>query len=494
MGVSRDQAIAELRRREAIAELQRRNAISDQPSDPLGQELATSEGVIPRAPQIAAQRSALDETLRENAPALGATVATLPFGGLGGGVAQAGKFLIPSLARQAGNLVTQSLPGQLATGAARAGIGGAGGAALAGESAEGVAEAAKTQALIDPIAKLTLGLGKFLLRPAGEALGQQATRLVEFARKEGLQVDPGAATDRIVPKLISEFTKNFFGSRVQSRTKMEAIVNHISSDPGNVQAFFKRIIGDVAPEQITKLNAKVNGALFRIAGKSRSAADESLRAAASTRAPIEAAEIIFKDPAALSLAKSRMTKSEFQALSQANIQNIVAKSSTSTGKTGAIIDGDVLSREIASNRTVLDKHYGKDVIDRLENLAVYAKAHNGIPVQFAEAPVTAGSFLNTAIAGGGLAGASTAIDPTGIGAATVAAGSLAAAWIFNPRGLAGIWLTTGLVPESIARRVGAEVATSLGVRSGLTGPAENFGKPAVGRAVDLASQLGGFGS
>jgi len=312
--------------------------------------------------------------------------------------------------------------------------------------------------------------------------------MMEFARKNGLQVDPGMATDRLVPRLVTEFTKNFFGSRAQSRTRMEAIVNHISSDPANASAFFKRIVGDVAPEELTKIGARATNALFRIAGRgSKSVADDVIKKAAGAGTPAESAAMIFSNPAALKLARSRMTKQEFEALKQSNIQGMISSASQATGKTGAIIDGEALKQSIAASRSSLNKHYGKETVDRLENLAVYAKAHNGIPLQFAESPITATAAITTAIAGTGVAGASTAIDPTGIAAPTVVAGTLAAAWIFNPRGLAGRWLTTGLVPKSAKVRAGIEAAASLGFRSKAT----ESGLPQSG--IDLAQELGGFG-
>lgn len=345
-------------------------------------------------------------------PPLAATIATLPMGGAGGAVAGgAERFLIPPLIKAVGRLAAK--PGTLALGAARAGAGGAAGGALEAElTGQDPAELAKLrgkqQAIIDPLARLTLGLGKFLLRPAGN-LAAEATRLLKFARKEGLQIDPGAATDKLVPKVVSTFAKGFLGSRPFATRQIRAIANHISADPTNASSFVNRAIAAVTPA--------------------------SIKSSATFTRPLT---------------------------------NIIQKATTVVGpKRAVIVDGDILASEIRSRRKALAGKFGEGVISRLENFAVYAKAHPEAPLFLAQDPI----FSRQSLIVNAIVFPSIALDPTQASTVAFSLGTLLSSQIFNSRSVVSRWLTTGVPPTGMAA---LGVPSSFGIRSMVPRGAEKF--------------------
>ena len=428
---------------------QKRQQDIERQSAPVGSVGAPS-GVLPAT---GTTETDLSKFIRENAPAVGATIATMPIGGAGAIpalTAKGGQMLIPSLGRQAFNLLSK--PANVAQFSARAGAGGAAGRAFTGGTPEEIRRAGLEQAIAEPIARITLGLGAALLRPAGLAGRDEAKRLVEFARREALPLDPGTATTALVPKLISDFTKKFFTSRRRSRSQMRAITELISADPANPNAFFKKIIGDATPDQIVQTTKSVNESLLKAlkgTGRAfkrkpgplkagRDTAEATIEAAAGARLPGEAAEMLFKDPQALLLVKKRIGVDKFQEILKSHSQSMISRAAKQTESAGIVIDGDLLIREIQANRKSLDLFYTPKVVDRLENFATFAKAHGGIPAEAAEPFITAGAGFTSAIPAVGMA-----LDPLGIGAATVIAGETIAAMLWNPKTLMSRWLTTG---------------------------------------------------
>ena len=419
-----------------------------------------SEHRAARAPIIAErseqtpERQMLEDSIKhgfkEALPAIGATVATLPFGGWGGRLPQAAALtrgtLVPSFVEASKKMLSHPL--NLAFGATRAGAGAGAGSALAGNDAEQVKQDAFMGAVADPFARITLGLGKLFLRPATKAGAEQARRIAEFARRNDLHIDVGQVTDRIIPQFITNMTKNFFGSRLQSRKKMQAIVNHISADPLNVDAFFKKIIDDVPLEKLAAINTATAGVVSAVASK-----------VASRKS--EAAEILFTHPAALALFRREATKKEFGDLTQAHLQNMIQRSATQVGdEARLVVDGDLLIQQIKSTRPALEKYYPKQVLDRLENFAVYAKAHRPIAAQLSEAPlITPKTTLVNAMLGTGAI-----IDPSGTSLSMIGLSTAFASHIFNSRSPISKWLTTGLMPKGWGKRFSAEAAANFAVR------------------------------
>lgn len=433
-----------------------------------------SEHRAARAPIIAErseqtpERQMLEDSIKhgfkEALPAIGATVATLPWGGWGGRLVQtAGPAgtQVPSFLRASKDLLSHPL--NWLSGATRAGAGAGAGSALAGNDAEQIKQDAFFGAVADPFARITLGLSKLFLRPATRAGAEQARRIAEFARRNDLYIDPGQVTDRIIPQFITNMTKNFFGSRLQSRKKMQALVNHISADPLNEDAFFKHIFDAMPLEKLALKNTVTAGVVSRVASalpnRKSEAAQTIMLAAGKTGG--EAAEILFTHPAALALFRREATKKEFGDLTQAHLQNMIQRSATQVGDDARlVIDGNLLLQQIKSTRPALEKYYPKQVLDRLENFAVYVKAHRPIPVQLSEAPmITPQSTLVNAILGGGAI-----TDPTGVSAALIGLSTAFASHLFNSRSPISKWLTTGLMPKGWGKRFSAEAAANFAVR------------------------------
>jgi hypothetical protein len=443
-----------------------------------------SEHRAARAPIIAErseqtpERQMLESSIRhgfkEALPAIGATVATLPFGGWGGRLPQAAALtrgtLVPSFVEASKKMLSHPL--NWAFGATRAGVGAGFGSALAGNDAEQIKQDAFFGAVADPFARITLGLGKLFLRPATRAGAEQARRIAEFARRENLHIDVGQVTDRIIPQFITNMTKNFFGSRLQSRKKMQAIVNHISADPLNVNAFFKKIFDAMPLEKLAAINTATAGVVSRVASKVASTKSEAAQTVmlAAGKTAGEAAEILFTHPAALALFRREATKKEFGDLTQAHLQNMIQRSATQVGDDARlVIDGDLLIQQIKSTRPALEKYYPKQLIDRLENFAVYVKAHRPIAVQLSDAPmITPQSTLINAMLGGGAI-----TDPTGVSAGVIALSTAFASHIFNSRSPISKWLTTGLMPKGWGKRFSAEAAANFAVREDLSQRAES---------------------
>ena len=415
-----------------------------------------------RVEQMRSRLAPVGEAIHDAAPAIGATVATLPLLTTPAGPPAVGAR-IPGLVTALGRLGTK-LIAKPAEGVARAAIGGAVGGELAdineGIDPERAAQNALEQGIADPIGRLTLGLGKFLLRPAGKALGAQTMRLLEFAKKEGLQLDPGAVADKTVPKLITDFARQFLFSRSTSLKQLRAIANHMSADPSEAGTLAKQIAGDFSPDALTRMNNQVMAALARIGGKK--GAPKMLEIAGKSTAPGAGAEILFRDIESLTKFRQLATGAEWQAMLQSHTANMIERAAT-TGANGArVIDGAMLAKELANNAEALKKFYPKGVIERLQNLAVYVKAHAGVPANLAESELlNPASMGTTAIAGG----VGMALDPFGVGGTTVALSTALALQVYNSRSFVSRWLTTGLVPKSAVARGVADAAANVGVRN-----------------------------
>jgi len=448
-------------------------------SVPGGDPTSLSQGELGRVQQQNIDRLSVRdqpgrEFVREVAPAIGATLATLGTGGAAAVPAVTSR-LVPTLGRSLLNIASK--PVNLAGQAARAGAGGATAAAVVapeGGATEAAQRGFKEQAGADTLSRLTLGLGKVLLRPAGK-LTDEALRLIEFARKEKIDLDPGLAANKLVPKVVSNFIKGFFGSRLVSQAKQRRITRHITADSSDGQAFFQNVIGKADHAKILDMNRQAAAALVRLAGKSNSPV---IRGIANQSAE-DGLTALMSNGRAAAIARSKLGVDEFNGMVRAHLQNMMKRSSKSIEGVGLVIDGGLLKRELDQVVNVLSRHVdgGKSLINRLEGLAVYAKAHGEVPIASQEALINTAAALQSA-AGGALIGGATAglaVDPLGIAGGAAAATSAFAWQMFNPNSVVSKWLTTGLVPKVGGLASGlAEGVSNLAVRQTLGTPAGAF--------------------
>lgn len=398
----------------------------------------------------------------ENAPIIGATLATLPLGGAGavpalaarlGGPAAA-RFLAPKLIQGLGRVSKPAA--ETAEMAVRAGAGGGLGGLAEGEltgadSPVDVAiQRAKEQGVIEPVSRITLGLAKFLTRPAGkflkvgvgdtlEAAHAKALRVLDFAKKERLDFDPSAMTNQILPNVLTRFAKDFVGARVTllSRKKMEGMVNHISAEAGNQASFINRMIAqdlpDVAPKRLKLL------------------------------------------------------------------EDVVFKSGVPAGeKQFFVVNGDLLGEQIRKNRKRLTKAYGEKLVERLDNFALYAKVNAQIPFDLSDNLLLSRKVAMTSLAVGGIEFAASPLSP---GILSTAASNVIASQIFHPKTKFNQWLTTGLIPESVLNvatpiaslRIRREGEDFLPFAEKTAGAAMKIGEavgPFASRAVGIGGRLG----
>ncbi len=401
---------------------------------------------------------------RENLPAIGATIATMLRRGR-----PAPNVRLPTNLPSALNRVIVKPGAELAAGAGKAAVGGG----VGGLMQEGTGEPALDrfvnnaieQGVTDPLAKITLGFGRFLLQPAGKVTAKQIGRVVDFARREGLALDPGSITGSAIPKMISTFAKGFFGSTVQSRSKLKLIAKLISANPEDGSAIIHHIMkegpGALPPGGAGRFLAETQEAVVAAARGVRGKVAPVLQKAAKETDAGKAADLIFMNAAATRQLKSRMTKKEWGNFVTSHIDNMI-KRSTKEG----VIDGDTLGALIRENRTNLSQFYPGGVLDRLENLAVYAKAHRGVLKELEEAPFLGAQTFRTNIIASALTGGSlvAGADPTGVSASVIGLSTILASQVFNPNSVTSKWLTTGLVPKNVVAALAAEFAANVAVR------------------------------
>jgi hypothetical protein len=441
---------------------------------------------------------------RENLPAIGATIATL---------ARRGKPVrgprgLPTGVTQAINRAIAKPAAGVLAGAGRAAIGGGvGGLAQTGTqtpATDRFVDNAIEQGIADPLARLTLGFSKFLLRPAGKVAAAQVERVMAFARKnalavtkEGLALDPGRITGSAIPKMISTFARGFFGSTVQSRAKLRAIAEHISSDPETTKGLFRVILKEgpgMFPaggrgQFLADAQEVVVGVARRLGKK---ATPLMKRAAEQAGDAGKAAEFIFRDAATATQAKANMTRKQWNNLVTSHVADMVERAS----KDG-IIDGDVLGSILKANRTNLSQFYPRGLLDRLQNLAVYSKAHKGVLEEVLETPFLNQRAFRTNIISGAVAGTTLAAgaDPTGVSASVIGLSTILASQVFNPNSITSKWLTTGLIPKNVAAKVAADVAANVLAREAIGDVVTDTGVTEAVREGDprpLQDRVGGF--
>lgn len=429
---------------------------------------------------------------RENLPAIGATVATLARRGRPAPKSPPGR--LPTNIIEALNRVVVRPGAEVAKGAGRAALGGG----LGGLAQEGTetpvldrfVNNAIEQGVADPLSRLTLGLGKFFLRPATKVTAQSIERAMSFIRSEGLPLDPGKITGETIPKVLSTFARNFAGSAAQSRAKMRSIVELISSNPENGKAVIRHILkeGPGLPRAgaTGQFLLDTQKAVVAMGGRLKGRATKQMQKAFGADDAGKAAEIIFRDAATAAQAKANMTRKAWNNLVTSHIDNMIKRSSVD-----GIIDGDILGGIIRENRTNLSQFYPKDLLSRLENLAIYAKAHKSVPAEILES-----EFLNPKAAATNLAlGGVAMVDPTQVSMGVIGLSTIFASQMFNPNSILSKWLTTGLMPKSVLTKLGAEVLANVATRETIGDAVTNTGTTQAIRERDLRpiqDKVGGF--